>query len=418
MSINPIDNKVCVVIGASHAGINFAFHLRREGWQGDIIVYDKDPNFPYHKPPLSKAYLANDESIDKHLLKPVESYERDNITLRLGKKVRAINRDEKRIVLSDGNSQQYNKLVIATGARPLIPPIEGINDANKVFPLRSIEDVTHIRETLSSGKSKRVVIIGGGYIGLETAASLSKLGAKVTVVEREDRVLARVTAPCMSAFFHALHADNGVNIVCGKKVVSLQSIDGVKQINCADGSQFEADMVVIGVGIQLNLELAQKAGLVIENGIRVDQSACTNDANIYAIGDCSFHYNPHYDRFIRLESVQNAIDQAKVAASAICGKDTAYDTIPWFWSDQYDVKLQLVGLSTGYDQVLVRHENGDSKRFSVWYFKGDTLLAVDAVNNAKAYVLGTKFIKSGQKLDKVKLANPSVALKPANILRA
>jgi len=410
------NNKICVVIGASHAGVNFAFALRREGWEGEIILYDADPILPYHRPPLSKAYLTSDDGIEKNLLKSAESYEKEGITLKLGVKVSSINRRKKHIVLNDGTEQSYDKLVLATGARPIMPPIPGLMSSNKIFPLRTAADVANIRTCLAESENKRVVVIGGGYIGLETAASLIKLGASVTVLEREERILARVTAPEMSAFFQNLHAENGVDIFTQKNVIAIETNNEEKLVKCDDGVSYTANIIIVGVGIHVNTEMAASAGLTIENGIKVDETAKTVDDDIYAIGDCTFHYNPHYDRFVRLESVQNAVDQAKVAAFAICGNETRYDTIPWFWSDQFDVKLQMVGLSQGYDQVILRKEADNEKCFSVWYFKVDHLLAVDAVNNAKAYVYGTKFIKSGDKIDKAKLEDPEVEFNPINLL--
>lgn len=410
------NQPTCAVIGASHAGVNFAFSLRREGWQGDIVLFDADPWLPYHRPPLSKAYLTSEDGIENNILKSAESYEKEGITLRLGTRVSAINRKEKSISVGDGSHQAYHKLVIATGARPIIPPIPGIDSAKNLFPMRTAEDANNIRNTFQESKNKRVVVIGGGYIGLETAASLKKLGAEVTVLEREERILARVTAPELSDFFQKLHAEHGTAIFTNKNVVAIETSNDYNEVVCSDGTCYVADMIVLGVGIRVNTELAAAAGLEIENGIRVDATACTNDKDIYAIGDCTFHYNPHYGRFIRLESVQNAVDQAKVAAAAICGKNPTYDAIPWFWSDQYDIKLQMVGLSMGYNQLLIRVEKDKENCFSVWYFKEEALLAVDAVNNGKAYVLGTKFIKSGQKIDKLKLADPAVAFNPANLL--
>jgi len=404
--------SICVIIGASHAGINHAFALRKEGWEGAILLFDKDPEIPYHRPPLSKTYLSNAEV---NVLKSVESYEKDNITLNLGVSVNSINRKDKTITLSDGSNQAYNKLIIATGARPIIPPIPGIESATHLYPMRTAEDVANIRNAFQTSKNKRVVIIGGGYIGLETAASIKKLGGTVTVLERETRILARVTAPEMSEYFMQLHAENGVEILTNKNVTAINNANGVNTVVCGDGSQFEADIIIVGVGIRVNLELAKEAGIVIENGILVDETACTNDKDIYAIGDCTFHFNPHYNRHVRLESVQNAVDQAKVAAAAICGKNPVYNAMPWFWSDQYDVKLQMVGLSQGYNETLTRKEECGTKT-SIWYFKDDILLAVDAINNPKAFVLGTKFIKDGCKIDKSKLVDPSVNFKPAELL--
>lgn len=417
LSENLTTDKVCVVIGASHAGVNFAFALRREGWQGEIILFDADPELPYHRPPLSKAYLSGDDGIEKNLLKPAASYEKENIQLHLGQKATAIDKVGKRIILDGGRSLRYDILVLATGARAVIPHISGLETLGHVFPMRTAEDANAIRTAVKASSRKNIVVIGGGFIGLETAASLKKLEAKVIVLEREDRVLARVTATEVSAFFQELHARNEVDIFTGKTVVSVENCGDHSEIRCADGSKYEADMIIIGVGIHVNTRLAEQAGLIVENGIRVDATARTNDDAIYAIGDCTFHYNPHYKRFIRLESVQNAVDQAHIAAAAICGKHPIYDSIPWFWSDQYDIKLQMVGLSQGYDEVVVRNELNKEDCFSVWYFKKDVLLAVDAVNNAKAYVYGTKFIKEGQKLDKGKLADASTEFKPLNLLR-
>lgn len=414
MTEKQTNDKICVVIGASHAGVNFAFALRREGWQGDIILYDSDPELPYHRPPLSKTYLTSEDGSDSNLLKSRESYEKEGISLFLGVSVTSIHREEHKIIFDNGTDQFYDKLVLATGARPLVPPWPGIAAAKNLFTLRTVADVGQIRSAITNSTKKKVVIIGGGYIGLETAASLRKLGANVTVLEREQRILARVTAPEMSDFFQELHAENGVAVLTAKNVTTIETNGDLNSVNCSDGSHYEADMIIVGVGIQVNKELAEKAGLTIDNGIRVDATARTSDKNIYAIGDCTFHHNPHYDRYIRLESVQNAVDQAKIAAAAITGKEVNYDAIPWFWSDQYDIKLQMVGLSTGYDKTVVRKEPDDPKKCSVWYFKDDTLLAVDAINNAKAYVYGTKFLKSGEKIDKNKLADASVELKAVN----
>ncbi|WP_339723270.1 FAD-dependent oxidoreductase [uncultured Paraglaciecola sp.] len=409
-------NDCCIIIGASHAGVNAAFALRKEGWQGAIKVFDADPTLPYHRPPLSKAYLTSDDGIDKNLLKAQISYQKSDIDLYLGVSVNGIDANSQTIKIDDGQTYSYSKLIIATGARPFIPPIEGIDSAHQLYPLRTAADVNYIRVAMENSPTKRVVIIGGGYIGLETAASLKKLGASVTVLEREERILARVTAPLMSTFFQQLHSDHGVDIFTSKDVSSIQTINQSNVVICKDGSEYPADIIVVGVGIRVNTELAEKAGIDIDNGIVVDGQTLTSAANIYAIGDCSYHHNPHYDRFIRLESVQNAVDQAKVAAASICGKDINYDTLPWFWSDQYDVKLQMVGLSTGYNKIVVRKEADSVHKFSVWYFENERLLSVDAVNHAKAYVIGTKLIKSGAVIDQNKLADSSIDLQPDTLI--
>ncbi|OHX66341.1 NAD(P)/FAD-dependent oxidoreductase [Flammeovirga pacifica] len=412
-----MSEKVCVIIGASHAGVNFAFSLRKEGFEGKIIMYDKDPVLPYHRPPLSKAYLTADTSIEDNCLKSKDSYLDENITLNLGVEVIDIHKESQKIILNNGEEQHYNYLILATGARPIIPPISGLKEAKHVYPLRTAGDVSNIKKWISTADSKRVVVIGGGYIGLETAASLKKMGTHVVVLEREERILARVTAPVMSEFFQKLHTDKDVDILTSKNVESINTDEeGVNTVQCSDGSSYAADMIIVGVGVNVNVSLAKKLNLEIENGIKVNEYTQTSLQNVYAIGDNTYHYNPHYKNWIRLESVQNAVDQAKVTAAHIVGNEKIYDTIPWFWSDQYDVKLQMVGLSQGYEELIVRKEETESIKFSVWYFKGDELLAVDAINNAKAYVIGTKFIKENKVIDKDKLKDVTTIFKPANLM--
>jgi len=415
MSIETVDKK-CVIIGASHGGVNFSFALRKEGWQGSITLIDKDPLLPYHRPPLSKTYLTKEDGIHKNLLKSEESYQKANIDLMLGIGVTSIDRDNKEIVLSDDSRCSYDKLVLATGARPLIPQISGIENADKVHVLRTAVDVERIRKAVHESSKKRVVIIGGGYIGLEIAASLKKLEATVTVLEREERVLARVTIPEMSHFFMELHDNHGVKVHTDKNVTRINSEGNVTKVVCADATSYEADLVIVGVGILVNQELAEKSGLVVKNGIQVDEATRTSDKDIYAIGDCSFHFNSRYKKYLRLESVQNAIDQSKIAAASVYGRKVSYNAIPWFWSDQYDVKLQMVGLSDGYDRLCIRKEEGEAYKFSIWYFKDKELLAIDAVNHPKAYVVGTKILKDRIEVDPKKIMNVSIALKPGNLL--
>ncbi|TLU65185.1 NAD(P)/FAD-dependent oxidoreductase [Thalassotalea litorea] len=417
----------CVIIGASHAGVNLAFALRKEGWQGSIKLIDADPHLPYHRPPLSKGFLTETpvdgrEPIEKIQLKPIASYEKNDIELMLGLRVESIDADAQQLTLTNGETLSFTKLVLATGARPFMPPIDGLQDAKNLFPLRTATDVIDIKTALTNG-NKNVVIIGGGYIGLETAASLRKLGHQVTVLERESRILARVTSPQLSAFFTELHQQHGVEVLTDKDVVKITTDDKgcnqiPNQIICADGSQFSADIIIVGVGIRVNSELAAAVGLKIEHGgIKVDRSAKTSFDNIYAIGDCSYHFNPYYQRFVRLESVQNAVDQAKIAAQSICGKEAEYNAVPWFWSDQYHVKLQMVGVGTGYTDIIERIERDDNSKRSLWYFKEQQLLGVDAVNHSKAYVLGTRFIKAGIIVNKQKLADTCIDLNAENVTR-
>ncbi|MEM8894120.1 MAG: FAD-dependent oxidoreductase [Bacteroidota bacterium] len=399
-------NDHCVIIGASHAGVNCAFGLRKEGWKGRITLVDADPELPYHRPPLSKTFLTSNDPINKHSLKSAESYRSEGIDLLLGVRVDKLDPTEYQITLSNGKRLGFSHLVLATGARPIIPNIQGLDQAPYAFPLRTAVDVNNIKNAVGIN-AKKVVIIGGGYIGLEIAASLSQLGHDITLLERENRILARVTVPEMSQYFEDLHGRHCVKIHTDKEVVTVND----HQVSCSDGSSYQADVIVIGVGIAVNQELAVDAGIEVDNGILVDGTCRTNLQDIYAIGDCTNHHNPHYGTNIRLESVQNATDQAKIAAANICGNPINYNCIPWFWSDQYHIKLQIVGLSDGFTDKIIRHEEADIDKFSIWYFKGSELLAVDAINNAKAYVLGTKFIKNRQQLDKTKLADPSVDLK-------
>lgn len=407
-----LKDQPCIIIGASHAGVNCAFALRREGWEGDILLIDADPHLPYHRPPLSKSFLTAEVNIEQIALRPAEAYEKQSIERIIGR-VSTIDCSNKQITLVGGTSYKYHKLVLATGARALIPNIPGLQEAGRVYVLRTATDISNIRQALVNSTSKRVLVIGGGYIGLELAASLSKLGAKIQVLEREERILARVTAPEMSQFFVQLHQSNGVEVCTGKSVVSIhEEKDGVLA-TCEDGSEFRADLIVLGVGIKVNAELAAECGLAVENGIKVDVTTRTSDKHIYAIGDCSYHYNAYYQRDLRLESVQNAVDQAKVTAANICGKRTEYNSLPWFWSDQYDVKLQTVGLFNGHDVAVLREEAGKENCFSIWYFKEDRLLAVDAVNNAKAYVVGMKLLKERRAIDRSKLTDNTIPLKPA-----
>lgn len=391
--------QTCVIVGASHAGVTAAFALRNQGWQGRVLLIDSQADLPYHRPPLSKTYLSADEQHAGLPLKPESQYAKHNIELSLGAKVTQLNASSQEITLDAGQVIHYNKLVLATGARAFIPPIKGIEQNSSVLTLRTLADAQAISTLLESHPNAKVVVIGGGYIGLETAASLSKLGANVTILERDPRLLSRVTAPLMSEFFEQLHQAHNVVIHTQKQVSSIETVDGKQHVICDDDSQYDADFVVVGAGIQVNSELAESVNLASKGGIHVNQQARTEDPHIYAIGDCTFHWNEYYQRHIRLESVQNAVEQAKVAAQAICGKQTSYDTLPWFWSDQFDIKLQIVGLSQGFDRVIKRCEKDQPQQFSVWYFQGEKLIAVDAINHTKAYVIGTKLLKSKQQVN-------------------
>ncbi|MGJ8732777.1 MAG: NAD(P)/FAD-dependent oxidoreductase [Cellulophaga sp.] len=404
---------ICVIIGASHAGVNTAFNLRKEKWFGKIVLIDADPELPYHRPPLSKTYLT-DAVPTTNLLKPVESYKKDDITLLLDKKVVRLDAANNYLVLDDETKIEYTKLVLATGAKPIIPAITGLQVNASYFCLRTAADIVVIKKAFNASKTKKVVIIGGGYIGLETAASLKKIGAEVVVLERESRILKRVATTVISDYFRDLHTKNGVQIFENKEVNkvenTLENGINVTKVYCTDKSYFTAEVIILGVGVVPNTDLAKQAELTLNNGISVNNKGETSNPDIYAVGDCSYHYNLHYKTYVRLESVQNAVDQSKVIAANICGAILTYNTIPWFWSDQYNVKFQIVGLADNYTDIVVRKEQDKENVISVWYFNNDELLAVNAINHTKAYVFGTKFIKEGKKVDKEKLADTSIPL--------
>ncbi len=401
-------SKTCIIIGASHAGGQAAVSLRQNGWTGNIVLIGEEPYLPYHRPPLSKDFLSGEKTLDELLIRPAATYEAANVDCLTGHKVRQIDRDDKLVFLDDGSTLQYDKLILATGARPRFLPIKGM-DLPDVFYLRNVDDVLKIKS--AAGTAKKAVIIGGGYIGLEAAASLAKQGIKATVLETEDRILQRVTAPVMSKFYKRIHREEGVEIK--ENCTATQIKDGLKVITTK--GQFAADMVIIGIGVIPNSELAQDCGLETGNGIIVNEFCQTNDPNIYAVGDVTWHHNPLYGTYLRLESVPNATEQAKTAALNICEKPKPYNALPWFWSDQFDLKLQIAGLSASYDDIVLRGSPDEGRSFAAFYFKGDRLLAVDAVNRPGEFMVAKRLIPQtmgmGKTIDKKALADETVALK-------
>jgi 3-phenylpropionate/trans-cinnamate dioxygenase ferredoxin reductase subunit len=406
-----MDSEHAVIVGASHAAAALAGQLRQGGWEGRISIVGDEPIPPYHRPPLSKAYLAGEQHADQLLIRPATFYEQKDIDLVLGTRITTLDRASKTLTLEDGGSIPYTKLALTTGARVRTLDALPGHALDGVFYLRDLNDVDRLRGYVGKGKS--AVIIGGGYIGLETAASMRSLGMEVTVVEAMSRVLQRVTAEEVSAFYHRVHTEEGVRILTDAAVEGLEGSGSVEAVKLADGRSIAADVVVIGVGVVPNIELAQQAGLDVDNGIVVDEFARTSDPDIVAAGDCTFHYNPIYDRHIRLESVQNATDQAKVAANALCGTLEAYHALPWFWSDQYDLKLQIAGLSQGYDRVVMRGDSESGRSFAAFYFAGDRLLAVDAVNRPREFMLARKALGAGQGADPDLLGDDDADLKQA-----
>ncbi len=403
-----MNNSHCIIVGGSHAGAQLVASLAQNGWDGKVTLIGEEPALPYHRPPLSKTYLAGTKDLNDLLIRPHAFYEKNHIHTMLGARVARIDRDAKKVVLDEGAEIPYTKLALTTGSRARNIPIPG-TDLPGVFYLRDLDDVDNIRHYV--GKGKKVVIVGGGYIGLETAAALRQIGMEVTILEALPRVLQRVTAPEISAFYTRIHAEEGVQVLTDTGIESIQGDTHVEQVTCSGGRTLEADLVVIGIGIQPATELAEAAGLKVDNGIVVDEFARTTDHDIVAAGDCTHHYNPIYDRHLRLESVQNAVDQAKVAAATLCGKLEPYNALPWFWSDQYDVKLQIAGLSQGFDQVIIRGDPKTGRSFAAFYLREGKLLAVDAINRPKEFMMSKRVLVESICPDPVRLADESVDIR-------
>jgi 3-phenylpropionate/trans-cinnamate dioxygenase ferredoxin reductase subunit len=396
-----------VVAGGGHAAAQVVDSLRRDGYAGRLVMACGEPSLPYQRPPLSKKFLGGEMELERLPIRPASFYESIRCELVLGNPVVAIDAAAHKIRLSDGGSLGYDKLVLAIGghARPL--QVAGA-DLPGVHVLRTVADVQAIRARARPGV--RVAIVGAGYIGLECAATFRKLGLDVTVIEMMDRVMCRVVAPEMSRFYLSEHASHGVNVLTDRKVRALLGDGAVHAVECDDGTQVPADLVIVGIGLVPNCALAEAAGIRCDDGIAVDEHCRTSDPDIYAIGDCCSHPSPRYGRRIRLESVDNAFEQAKSAAANICGKPTPHDKTPWFWSDQYELKLQIVGLSQQYDKVVLRGDPA-SRSFSCCYLRDGELIALDAVNHAKDFMAARKMIGERARPDPAKLADDAVLLK-------
>ncbi len=404
-------SQTCVVIGASHAAAQLAPTLRKEGWEGRIIVVGDEPYIPYHRPPLSKTFLSGEKSLDDIYIRPQMVYEKADIEFVLNTHVDVIDRENKTLALNSGDALAYHKLALTVGSRVRKVDLPGM-DLDGIYYLRDVGDVEQIKTRMEAGN--KAVIVGGGYIGLETAAILRQAGMEVTVLEMMERVLQRVTAPEISEFYDRIHSEEGVNICCGVGVTGFEGSKEVEKVICSDANEYDADLVIVGVGIVPNVELAEAAGLEVNNGIMVDEFARTSDADIVAAGDCTLYENALYGRAIRLESVQNATDQARVAALTLCGKEKAYDALPWFWSDQYDLKLQIAGLSQGYDEVIIRGDRKGSRSFAAFYLKEGVVISVDAINKASEFMMGKRLINGKVKVDKAQLADENVSMKELN----
>jgi 3-phenylpropionate/trans-cinnamate dioxygenase ferredoxin reductase subunit len=396
-----------VIVGAGQAAVQAAATLRQDGFAGHIVLIGDEAHLPYQRPPLSKKFLAGDLEAHRLYLRPDAFFTDAGIELMLGHRVTAIHRETSEVLLGNGTTVPYDKLLVTIGSRVRRLTVPG-EDLPGVYYLRTIDDVLGIRAKFGSGA--RLVVVGGGYIGLEAAAVAINNGLKVTVLEMESRIMARVTSPEMSAFYDKVHRDAGVDIRLGERVTSFEGTDTLQSVTCADGMQIEADLAIVGIGIAPNCEMASEAGLACDNGIVVDEFSTTNDPNIFAAGDCANHPNDLVGRRIRLESVQNAIDQAKAAAFAMNGHPHPYTEVPWFWSDQYDLKLQIAGLSEGYDETVLRGDPA-SHQFAMFYLKKGVLISVDAVNAVPEFVVGKKLIGAKARIAPTDLADMSQSMK-------
>ena len=399
-----------VVVGAGQAGSSLVSKLRSEGFDGKITLIGAETEPPYQRPPLSKAYLLGDMSKDRLYLRPESFYADQDIDLLLDTRAVELNADAKTLTLSNGEDLPYDALALTTGSHPRTLPAAIGGTLAGVMTVRDLRDADMMAPYFIEGK--KALIIGGGYIGLEAAAVAAKRGVDVTLVEMSDRILQRVAAPQTSNYFRDLHSKHGVKIREGIGLETLLGDDHVTGARLSDGSEIEIDFAIVGVGIIPATALAEAGGLTIENGIKTDQFARTSDSSIWAAGDCATCNFNGAD--IRIESVGNAIDQAEAAAKNMLGQETPYEPKPWFWSDQYDCKLQIAGLNIGYTNVVVR--DGDDGAISHWYYKGETLIAVDAMNDARNYMIGKRLIEAGKSPAPDIIANPDTDMKA--LLRA
>lgn len=392
-----------VVVGAGQAGQAVVTKLRNSGFDGEITLIGEETAPPYQRPPLSKAYLLGEMELERLYLRPESFYAENNIALKLGSKVEAVDAAAKTVSLA-GETIAYDHLVLTTGSDPRRLPAAIGGTLDGVYTVRTLKDVDQMEPEFREGA--KVLIIGGGYIGLEAAAVAAKKGLNVTLVEMADRILQRVASPETSAYFRDLHASHGVDLREGVGLETLTGHGRVTGAKLSDGFELDVDFVIVGVGISPSTALAEMAGVELDNGIKTDSKGQTSDPSIWAAGDCASF--PYKGGRIRLESVGNAIDQAEVVAENIMGADKEYVAKPWFWSDQYDCKLQIAGLNTGYDQVVTRQGEGS---VSYWYYKENQLVALDAMNDPRAYMVGKRLIEAGKSPSQDAVGNPETDLK-------
>jgi 3-phenylpropionate/trans-cinnamate dioxygenase ferredoxin reductase subunit len=398
-----------VVVGGGQAGAQAVDTLRRSGYSGRLLLICDEPELPYQRPPLSKKYLSGELTAERLPFRHQAFYDEHRIELQIGVAATALDARARRLDLANGEALSYDRLLLCLGSTVRRLSCPGADLAGLHY-LRKVADAASIKGAIKPGS--RVVIIGGGYIGLETAATCRHLGCEVTVLELADRVMSRVVAPRVSEFFAQEHRAHGITILCNTSVARFEGADRIERVICADGRAFEADTVVAGVGAIPVTALASEAGLACDNGILVDEYCRTQDRAIFAAGDCSNHPSPRFGRRVRIESVDNAFEQAKTAALNMLDKRVAHDRVPWFWSDQFDSKLLIAGISQDFDQQVLRGDPA-SRSFSVCYLKGSELLAVEAINHSKDYMAARKLIAERARMNLARLADPNVALQDA-----
>ena len=401
-------NDTVLILGAGQAGGQCAASLRRAGFSGPIILAGDEHHPPYQRPPLSKTYLSGEIEQDRLWLQSPETWHEQSVELRLGVSARSINAAGKTVCFDDGSELTYSHLVLATGSRVRPLPVDGA-DLDGVRYLRNIADVDALKADFAPGR--RIAVIGGGYIGLEAASVAHKLGARPVVIEMMDRLLARVATPQLSEFYLQAHRSHDVDVRLDTRVDSLTGSGGrVCAVQLGDGSMIECDSVLVGIGVLPNQEIAAEAGLAVDNGIVVDENCVTSDPAIYAIGDCANGINRVYHRRMRLESVPNAIEQGKLAAAMICGVPAPKPETPWFWSDQFDLKLQSAGLITGVEETIVRGDPANG-HFALFHFAGDFLIAADAINDPASFMAAKMMIAKGATPDPDHITDTNIAMK-------
>jgi 3-phenylpropionate/trans-cinnamate dioxygenase ferredoxin reductase subunit len=396
-----------VIVGAGQAGGDLACALRQQGFGGTVTLIGEELHPPYRRPPLSKTFLSGEATLESLYLRAPDTYVEQRIECRLGVGVESIDRQVHSLRLFDGSELHYGKLVLATGGRPRTLSLTNAGYPN-VHYIRTIDDIQRLRSYFRAGA--RLGVIGGGYIGLEAASIGSKMGLDVTLIEALPRVLARVAGPELSAFYERIHRAHGVRILTGIGVHSLEGDGHVDTLVLSDENRLPVDLLIVGIGLIPNTELAEAAGLQIANGIAVGPDMRTSDPHIFAIGDCCSHQNTFLERRVRLESVSSVAEQARITAAVLCGKPVPPAGVPWFWSDQYDLRLQIVGLSEGYDQLVVRGDLSTTS-FSLFYLKGGLVICADTVNRPAEFAVAKKLVAGRTPVAAARLADESVPLK-------